>query len=130
MRRGPMKALLTLAVFFVLACDGETTDDGGPDAGRHDSGTDSPDSGGTDGGRADGGRVDGGPRDAGPLSCGSLTMPALTYQDVLASGDWTGYNPVALAQPPGESADLYVVTQEGLIVIVRGGAIVTPPFLD
>src|SRR5688500_20193093 len=91
------------AALALAACDGGTTIDAGgddEDAGRIDSG-------GVDAGReVDSGGVDAGPFDAGMTACGSLTLPALSTEDII-TGDWSAYEPIAIAQPLGEDEDLY-----------------------
>jgi glucose/arabinose dehydrogenase len=61
------------------------------------------------------------------LSCTgvSMTVPTLHGATVVTGLD----QPLYVTQPPG-STDLYVVEKPGKIVIVRGGAIVAPAFLD
>jgi glucose/arabinose dehydrogenase len=131
-----MKTHLIGAIFLISACGEDPAVDAGPDAQRPDGGDrldaarpDAAFDAGPDTARADGGRTDGGPRDAGSQACGSLTLPALTYEDVLTGSGWEAYYPVGLVQPPGETEDLYVLSQDGRIVIVRDGAI-AGTFLD
>jgi glucose/arabinose dehydrogenase len=122
-------SLTFLSISLALAaCDGgSNVDAGDDDAGPFDAGPD------FDAGPFDAGReVDAGMPDAGMVACGSLTLPSLGVEPIAPSFDWEtrGFYPVAVVQPPGESDDLYVVDQNGAVLIVRDGDVLPTPFLD
>lgn len=126
MRSRTLAISLVVSMTGLAACGGgtEVPDSGNTDGGGTDGGGNPVDGGGmqtdgggtpTDGGGSDAG-PDGGPVDGGPqVDCMALVPPALDVE-VRAMGL---NRPVAMAQPPGETSDLYVVEQAGRIVIVN-----------
>jgi glucose/arabinose dehydrogenase len=102
----------------MLAAAGCGDDAAGSDGGRRDAQA-------AESGMPDGGD-DGGADDAG-AACAAPDLPALTVESI-AGGTFD--SPVYVTQAPEDDESLYVVEQPGRIKIVRGGSILSPPFLD
>lgn len=109
----------------VSGADAGVTNDAGTDAGLTDGGS-------TDGGTADAG-IDAGTDDGGVdagVDAGCLSEapapPPLRLVPVNAAAAGSG---VFAAQPPG-SSDWYLVQQQGVVRIIRGGQVLSTPFLD